>query len=435
MRRLILVVPLLLACALPARAQTPPHTNQEVVPPRTIPPETEAVPTSAQTPWLLRWMIGPVHRGMIIRLPIVATDPNRGVTEGVMPIWVIQEKDGTSIEHIHAPSLTYNPNFGFAPTYRYYYYPAPDESLQVRGSINKYEKEGLFQFQDQSVLGTNVDFYSRFNYNVDASQRFFGFGPDSARTSESNYKEDYLMYRVSAGYPVRRGSSWRIHGGSHMQGEKILNGPLKGIAGTDSEFPQVAAPDHRQQIHELRVTLDYDTRDHPVTTTSGMYDSLFAEHAFKGFGSQYEYARYGADARYFKPWHWRVPTVSAVQAQFQQVLGDAPFWAQSELGGKYSLRAYGEGRYWDRGAATINAEQRFTLYKAKMAGVTTEFELAPFLGAGQVFHDAGGLAARYVRPVYGAAVRAVARPQVVGSIDFGAGREGLSAFMDINYSF
>ena len=34
-----------------------------------------------------------------------------------------------------------------------------------------------------------------------------------------------------------------------------------------------------------------------------------------------------------------------------------------------------------------------------------------------------------------AALRAVAKPQVVGSIDFGIGREGLAAFMDINYSF
>jgi hypothetical protein len=37
--------------------------------------------------------------------------------------------------------------------------------------------------------------------------------------------------------------------------------------------------------------------------------------------------------------------------------------------------------------------------------------------------------------VFGTSLRAVAKPQVVGSLDFGVGREGLAVFMDINYSF
>ena len=61
--------------------------------------------------------------------------------------------------------------------------------------------------------------------------------------------------------------------------------------------------------------------------------------------------------------------------------------------------------------------------------------LAPFIGLGEVFDNPQVAAARYARPVVGAAIRAVAKPQVVGSVDFGMGREGLSVFMDINYSF
>jgi len=67
--------------------------------------------------------------------------------------------------------------------------------------------------------------------------------------------------------------------------------------------------------------------------------------------------------------------------------------------------------------------------------VTTEFQLAPFVGAGTVFDSPEKMHRRFVRPVVGAAVRAVAKPQVVGSIDFAVGQEGLSVFMDINYSF
>ena len=85
--------------------------------------------------------------------------------------------------------------------------------------------------------------------------------------------------------------------------------------------------------------------------------------------------------------------------------------------------------------ATLNIEQRFKLLEHKTAGVTTEFQLAPFIGLGEVFDNPNRAAARYARPVVGAAIRAVAKPQVVGSIDFGVGREGLAVFMDINYSF
>lgn len=425
---------LVLALALPARAQDVAGPAADQAPPVAQPKPPDA-PQASEMPWLLRWMLQPVRRGMLVRLPIIDTDPNRGITGGVMPIWVVQEKDGPRIEHIHAPSLTYNANFGVTPTYRYYYYPAIDEALQLRLSINRYEKEGMFQYEDRSFLQTNFDVYSRFQYNVDASQRFFGFGPDSPEAAESNYKEDFLMYRVTAGHPLWLGSDWRLHAGSHLQAQKVLNGPLAGLPGTDDEFPNLAAQDHRQQVHELRATLDYDTRDNPVTTTEGAYEAFFVEHAIKGFASAYDYGRYGWDGRYFKPWRWKVPTVTAAQGFFQQVTGDAPFWAQSSLGGKYSLRAYGEGRYVDRGVAAVNVEQRFQVFSARMAGVTTEFELAPFAGVGEVFGSPRRVARRYARPVFGGAFRAVARPQVVGSVDIGVGREGVKAFMDINYSF
>ena len=184
----------------------------------------------------------------------------------------------------------------------------------------------------------------------------------------------------------------------------------------------------------MRVTLDYDTRDHAVTTSRGTYLLTFAEASVRGLASSDSYQRYGLDARHFLRWK-RKGHVTAGSVRYEQLQGDAPFWMLPSLGGKYSLRAYGSGRYLDKGSASANVEHRWTFFEEKMAGVTTEFELAPFVGLGTVFDEPSRLARRYARPVVGAAVRAVARPQVVGSIDFGVGREGLTVFMDINYSF
>jgi hypothetical protein len=424
--------PLILFVALLAAQAWAEYPAPEIVPQREIPKELSA-PTEKPPLWL-RWMIKPILRGMFIRLPIMDTDPNRGVTGGFMPILVLKSPGSERIEHIHAPSLTYNQNFGTIPTYRYYYYPQEDATLIMRGSISKYEREVLGHYEDQSLLGSEFDVLLKVQYNVDAGQRFFGIGPDTPRSAEANYKEDFIQYRLSVGHPLLPRSRWRLHASNHLIAETISNGPLKGLPGFEATYPGVA-PHTRQQANQTRLTLDYDSRDHALTTTRGSFLQAFAEYSVRGLASSYDFSRYGLDARHFLAWAQNPKKVLAAQFRYEQMQGNAPFWLMPRLGGKYSLRSYGEGRYIDRGAVSANLEQRFTLHSVKMGGVTTEFELAPFAGLGTVFDSPERLARRYLRSVLGLAIRAVARPQVVGSVDFGLGHEGLAVFMDINYSF
>ncbi|OGR82688.1 MAG: hypothetical protein A3J74_01715 [Elusimicrobia bacterium RIFCSPHIGHO2_02_FULL_57_9] len=401
---------------------------------RKIPPGMEQPLSGGALSGPLRWMLKPLDRGMFIRLPIVDTDPNRGVTTGVMPIWVLKQKSGGDrIEKIYAPSLTYNSNFFITPTFRYYYYPAPDETLNIRGSFARYEREAMGEWEDQTFLERDIDFSMRIQYSIDASQRFFGIGPDTPQTDEANYKELFLQYKVFAGVPLAKDSLWRVHASNHVRGEKIGNGPLKGLRGFNDTYPGLA-PQHYQQTNEMRAILDYDSRDHQVTTSEGSFFQVYSEHSVRGLASAYDYNRYGVDGRHFFKWPNK-SQVTALQFKYEQLMGNAPFWLLPKLGGKYNLRAYGEGRYIDRGMMMVNAEQRIVFYKLDTAGVDTELEVAPFAGLGTVLHTPGRMARRYIRPVVGAAIRAIARPQVVGSVDFGVGQEGLAAFMDINYSF
>lgn len=425
----------ILLAALGAAASAQDSKNLESIPSRAFPEEVRRAPAEDETPWIVRWMIRPLRRGMFIRLPIIDTDPNRGITAGVMPIWVIQGGNDDRIKHIHAPSLTYNDNFSVIPTYRYYYYPQEDASLTARGSWSRYEREVLGQYEDGSILGTDFDIFARLQYNMDAGQRFYGFGPDTPKSGEANYKEEYFQYKLGAGMPFFHKSAWRLRVTEHLQSDRILDGPLPNLPLFSATYPRQLARG-RQQTNENRLTLVYDTRDHAVTTARGGFLEVYGERAVHGLASAYDYGRYGFDAREYKPWPSGDDKVLAVQARYEQLLGPTPpFWIMPKLGGKYNLRAYGEGRYIDRGVATVNVEQRFKVLEHRMAGVTTEFQLAPFVGAGAVFDVPGRAAARYVRPVVGGAVRAVAKPQVVGSIDCGVGREGVAVFMDINYSF
>ncbi len=437
------LVVLFALCAAPAAAATS-HArtpieepeSAEIVPHREFPTQLPEAPEKKETPWILRWMIRPLKRGMFLRLPVIDTDPNRGTTFGVMPIWVLQGEKDERIEQIHAPSLTYNQDFRFTPTYRYYWYPQEDASVVARASYSKYEREAMGQWEDRTVLGTPYDVMLRVQYNVDAGQRFFGLGPDSAKAAEANYKEEYWQYKWAFGIPLMsHASRWRARVFQWYQSGRILNGPFEGLQEFHSTFPRQYSENYQQNM-ETRAVLEYDSRDNATTTTRGGHVEAFLGRAVRNLLSAYDYNRYGADARWFRPWESEPTRVFAIQGRFEQLLGgNPPFWTLPRLGGKYSLRAYGDGRYVDRGVSFVNVEQRFTPFEFKSAGVTTEFQIAPFAGAGTVYEEPSRASTRYVRPVVGTAFRAVAKPQVVGSIDFGVGREGLSVFMDINYSF
>lgn len=406
----------------------------DIIPPTRLSTETVTAHSESSTPWEIRWILHPVKRGMIVTLPIIDTDPNRGITMGFLPIAVIKQSSGTRIEQIHAPSITYNAIFLWTPTYRYYYYPKPTATFLARAEVSKYDHEAMGEYNDRDLLDTNLDFMGRIQYNIDPAARFYGFGPDSSKSAQANYRGDYFLYTATIGRPLVEEKPYRIHLTDRLLGERIANGPVPGLPSFDSLYG-LLMPVHYQQTNEVRVTLDYDTRNHPTATRTGALVQAFYSVSDRDFASEYNYSRYGWDTRFYHPWESDDRWVTAGQFSYEQMLGSAPFWLEPSLGGKYTLRAYGEGRFVDRGMMFANLEERYTFYKKKLAGVTTEFEVAPFVGMGEVFDNPEIATARYARPVVGGAIRAVARPQVVGSVDFGEGQEGLAVFMDINYSF
>lgn len=403
-------------------------------PPERIPDELD-LPTKRQDPLLVRMMIHPIKQGMFIALPIVDSDPNRGVTYGIMPIWVLQGFDETRIRHIHAPSLTFNKVFKWIPTYRYYFYPSPNSAYQFRTSIsNVQDREIMFLMEDHDFLNKGIALSSKIQYDVDGSKRFYGIGPDTPTTSESNFTRKIWHYYCRLGLPIFRDSGMKFNFAHHLGGVRVAPGAIDNLTPIGREFPE-HAPAHWHQDSEFRLFIDYDSRDNPITTQRGTYAKAQIENSQRGFGSEFTFQRYAIDLR-----HFRKPTddsraAFAGRIKFEQMIGDAPFYLMPTLGGKYTHRAYGEGRYIDKGLLTASVEERFTVYKIEFAGVTTEVEIAPFFELGSSFPTPGRMSRKHFRPVFGSAFRALARPQVVGSVDLGFGQDGAAIFMDINYAF
>ena len=305
-KRALLAALLILGAAGAARAlMGAGPDDQEMVPDRQTPggvrnAAQEVENKEDQTPAALRWMLKPLNRGMFVRLPVIDSDPNRGLTYGIMPILVLQGKNDDRIQQIHAPSLNYNKNFGLSPTYRYYYYPEEDAAFIGRVSRSKYEHEVMTEYADHSFAGTQLDVLGRFQKNRDGGQRFYGLGPDSQKSAEANYTQDYWQYNWGVGTPLGAASPFRAHLSQRYIASRVLNGPLKGLPVFDSVFQEQYA-NHAQQTNETRVNLDYDTRDLAVTPGRGTYSNVFAEASVRGYLSQYDYERYGADTRWFLP--------------------------------------------------------------------------------------------------------------------------------------
>ncbi len=422
--------------------ETPQNLPESLVPeasspPRAVPPGAEQPPSEA-TPWIVRWMIHPIHSGMFVNVPVIDEDPNRGTTAGIMPIWVKRKPGSDEIESITAPSFTGNATYGFVGTYRYYYYPDEESQYNVEGSLTtQIEHDARFSYQSYNFLGKDINFLASVEDVVNASQHFWGFGPDSPDSNQANYALHQTSLQVLGGYPLPPHGDWKIQLYNNYSSSRLSDFPVPGLVDIGTVLPGYASV-YPKQADEFGGSLYYDTRDNPVTPARGAYLNIYADESAHGVLSSYSFQRYGFDGRYLFP----LATPShpskqtwAGQLQFQEVRGTAPLWLLPNLGGEYSSRAYGLGRYTDNGMFALNIEDRINFYARKLAGVTTIFQFAPFAGVGTVFEDLPDATYKYLRPVVGAAIRAVVKPQVVGTVDIGIGQEGPAVFTGINYPF
>ncbi len=105
---------------------------------------------------------------------------------------------------------------------------------------------------------------------------------------------------------------------------------------------------------------------------------------------------------------------------------EVPFLERSILGGENTLRGYGRDRFIDSHYFLWNLEERIRLFRWAVFNVNTDWEIAPFV-------DVGIMQSAEVTP--GLGLRAVVRPNVLGRIDIGFGKEGAAVFVGLGYPF
>ena len=95
----------------------------------------------------------------------------------------------------------------------------------------------------------------------------------------------------------------------------------------------------------------------------------------------------------------------------------------------------GVDRFIDKHLVALSVEERIHVARTKIAGVTADFEIAPFLDSGQVFNDYKDVSFKNYRMTPGIGFRGVVKPNVVGRVDYGYSREGGAIFAGLDFPY
>ncbi len=373
-------------------------------------------------------------------IPEVATNPNGGVTYGILTAFLIKDKHG-DIRYIFAPDVNNNSTLGPGGNIRILSYPSEDTQWYATGGA---QENIARNFDLNYETGrTHHDWWSftgRFFFERDPTERFFGIGNNSREGQESNYTTEQFYFRglvrlehhaqsTARGggqAPLRANSKRRLH--DHAPDRARCFRSVKGINGGS------------EMCDEIRVT--YDNRDSIDLPHAGGLALLYYGLADRRFLSSVSYNRFGGELRRYLSFGRRVTFAGHLYMQWTPAGNETPFWSMPWLGGEESflytvetLRGYGAGRFIDNNIAVANIEMRTRVLEANVFGTHGVAELAPFFDTGHVWHSMSRIPFQELHSVGGVGFRAIVEPFVVGYVDVGWGGEGAAVFSGINYPF
>ena len=366
----------------------------------------------------------------IVPIPVWATSPNEGDTWGVMPVFVRVCPADQRTQWILAPSVTWNSVIHYTGTVRLYAFPDPDTSLTVIGSASTQVNYRLVaqwaRLPDREAAWTDE---ATLRLERTVFDRFYGLGPDTPSAAETSYTGARLLANVRRGRNLLPHLNVGLTAGAER--DRIEDRGIQGLPLAPEVFPD--APGMRGATvlwqgldvrYDDRPGGDYADRGVRVEASGAVVEGLAGSPTF---------LRVGAQARGILPeLSWL--SGAAHLAWNAVTASNAPFYHQSMLGGSFLMRGFTEGRFTDRQAWTIEAEERIRVLRTHMFGVVADWRIDPFLAAGQVF---GGFGDMLSRPqlATGVGLRAFVHPNVVGRVDLAIAGEGLKVYVEIGYPY
>ena len=368
----------------------------------------------------------------VVPLPEILTDPNEGNTYGLLPVLLLLDPQGR-LEHIVAHDIRYNRITGWYSAFRLFGYPTLDQRyyLTLRKS-QRIDEDYIGEYEHTGLLGGAASFLANVTYWRDSRLRFFGFGNESNTGQETNYTQRRFASVLRFGFRPR--PSWEVAWQGRFEEVTIQRGGVRELPFIGEFFPGVRGIEG-STVHGQGFSVAYDDRDDRKIPTRGMLGAARVELVDRALGSSQSFVKYGFEVREFVPFSDRF--VLAIHSELDYLSGahQAPFYERSTLGGVKTLRGFGDDRFIDSHRFFSSVELRTRALRRQVLDVFTEFEVAPFLDAGQVFSSLQEVPLDDLHVVAGMGFRGVVRPQVVGFVDVGYGSDGAAVFTGLDYPF
>lgn len=365
-------------------------------------------------------------------IPSVSTTRNDGNDVGLIVPILVTEPDG-ELKYLVAPMVIRNSIVGVRGALNIFRYePGGREMRFIASFTEQIERKLLFSYTDPAFSQGRYALSYGGTFFKNATARFWGIGQTTAEGNETNYT-------------AREGRAWwkfGLHANEVTQiavGQRFRDVSLQ-RGGTDLPFTVDRFPNvdgiRGATILGHRVTFHYDTRDSLVTPTDGMQVTAYAElNQNLRNGDHPVFSRYEIEVKKLFPSESK-RAILVVRADLQATLGsEVPFYEQSSLGGQNNLRGFGVDRFIDKHLVAVSVEERIHVMRAKMFGVTADFEVAPFLDTGQVFENYKDVSFKDYRMTPGIGFRGLVRPNVVGRVDYGYSREGGAVFAGLDFPY
>ena len=366
-------------------------------------------------------------------IPAVSTSKNDGNDTGLIVPILITDPDG-ELNYIVAPMIVQNSIVGTRGTINLFRYEPGGREIRFIGSYTeRIERKVVFSYTDPAFSQGRYSLNFGASFFKNATARFYGLGQVTSESQETNYtaREGRANWR----FGVYANEVTQIAVGQRFR-QVSLQGGATDLPFTGEQFPSVAGVQGETLILGHRATFYYDTRNNLVSPTDGMAVTAYAEVNQNIRNSDHPvYSRYEFEVKKLFPSDSK-RAILIVRADLQATIGDqVPFFEQSSLGGQNNLRGYGVDRFIDKNLVALSIEERIHLARMKVAGVTADFEIAPFLDSGQVFNDYKNVNFNDYRMTPGVGFRGIVRPNVVGRVDYGYSREGGAIFAGLDFPY
>jgi outer membrane protein assembly factor BamA len=366
-------------------------------------------------------------------IPAVSTSKNDGNDTGLIFPILFTEPDG-ELKYLLAPMIVRNSIVGTRGSFNVFRYEPGGREIRFTGSFTeRIERKLVFSYTDPAFSQGRYSLNFGASFFKNATSRFFGLGRTTTETEQTNYTAREA--RANWRFGVYANEVTQIAVGQRFRQVSLQRGGTN-LPFTGDQFPSVDGVQGETLILGHRATFYYDTRNNLVSPTDGMAVTAYAEvNQNLRNEDHFVYSRYEFEVKKLFPSESK-RAILIVRADLQATIGDqVPFFEQSSLGGQNNLRGYGVDRFIDKNLVAMSIEERIHMARTKIAGVTADFEIAPFLDTGQVFNDYKDVSFKSYRMTPGIGFRGIVKPNVVGRVDYGYSREGGAIFAGLDFPY